>query len=281
MFMFGIFRCSRPEFPIRGTKKDRKTSNVFCTQKYPGVNYLLIEKIGNGKSLFSLINEEMSERRTELIINMIIQVVCSLYIAYKEYDFCHYDMHLNNVLIRDIAEGYIYYEYGPLKMRVKTESVATIIDFGRSHIKDVHGNHYGNFIWQSVDDDIRNDEARPIVDLYKFIGSICGIAMNYGDPYWYDLMRFFDIEYEMQSLADLDDNEMEDFLRDEGEYFQIKDRVPGYEIGIGKENLYLTFLDYLKDKYPNEFYEVTSVVGIGLPDINCKSLICNLPERLQ
>jgi hypothetical protein len=108
MFMFGIFRCSRPEFPIRGTKKDRKTSNVFCTQKYPGVNYLLIEKIGNGKSLFSLIDEEMSGRRTELIINMIIQVVCSLYIAYKEYDFCHYDMHLNNVLIRDIAEGYIY-----------------------------------------------------------------------------------------------------------------------------------------------------------------------------
>lgn len=281
MFIFGIFRCTKPEFPTKGIQLDRKTSNVFCIQNYQGVNYLLIEKIGNGKSLFSIIEEEMQARRTPLIINLIIQIVCSLYIAYKEFDFCHYDMHLGNVLIRDTPEIYIYYEYEPIKLRVKTKSIATIIDFGRSHIKDMFKNDYGNFIWQNADEDIKENESRPIADLYKFIGSICSLAMDYQDPYWYDLMRFFDVEYKMQSLIDLDDNEMEDFLRDEGEYFQIGDRLQGYEFGIGKENLYLNFLNYLENNYSDDFDEATSFSAKQIPDLNCKSLICDLPENLK
>ena len=84
-----------------------------------------------------LISEITSYKAQEFILYY-LQILLALNIANKKFDFTHYDLHASNVLIRKYSDEvfYIPYEYkGSTKYLLSPGSIATIIDFGMSHVK--------------------------------------------------------------------------------------------------------------------------------------------------
>jgi len=320
MFVFGLFRCDVPKpdiIPARQQTRAQpsKTSTNFC-RRINGQdirNYLLIEKIGTGLSMDDAIEEEMRRGGRYRIFSWIVQVASALHTAYHEHDFTHHDLHLGNVLIRpvlDIIPGnppyvYIPYFYEGLGFRVKSQSIATLIDYGRSHIKDRLGNHYGNHLWTHVDPDLDPSKSNPLADLYRFIGWIVNVAVylvNHRDPitsasYWYKLIKFFEInaflktsnedddsmsdssDYDVIPLPQISDEDVKEFIDDEKkDYFTIGQRWQEKQTKEGKDVLFLEFLDFLQDNYPKEWDAVVTTVGFDdVPELNCARLDCVFP----
>lgn len=66
------------------------------------------------------------------LLNIVLQVLYSIDIANKEYEFVHYDLNIDNILIKNVnKEYYIQYE----NIFIKTNKIAMIIDYGLSRIK--------------------------------------------------------------------------------------------------------------------------------------------------
>lgn len=63
----------------------------------------------------------------------------ALSIAHREFNYTHYDLHYRNVLIRKTDMSYIPYQTDAGLLYVKTDGVATIIDYGYSHIRFPEG----------------------------------------------------------------------------------------------------------------------------------------------
>lgn len=99
--------------------------------------------------------------------NILLQVFLSLNMAYRYYDFTHYDLSTNNILIKPLPkEKEIRYETYYLNgdigyVYLKVNYLAVIIDYGMSHI--VHkGVHYGRVM---ADNGIFDDKSYPMKDI--------------------------------------------------------------------------------------------------------------------
>lgn len=169
-FMLGFFQCSPPYIDnslytglnIPGTKGERKAL-TYCQNDINGnqVNYLLYENITNSKTLQKFIEDGCT---FEQFLNVFIQIVLALDLAYTEFDFTHYDLHTENVLIRELPEE-ILISYPSQKDKIKTKYVATIIDFGRSHIK-FNGQDFGDAVYQAA---AYPNISYPMGDIYKIL----------------------------------------------------------------------------------------------------------------
>ncbi|HKZ42560.1 MAG TPA: hypothetical protein VJ044_16475, partial [Candidatus Hodarchaeales archaeon] len=176
-FVLGFFQCSPPYIdekayltgpggPGAGGKKDRQ-SLTYCQNDSPEneVNYLLYENVANATTLHDFIMEGAT---FEDYLNILVQVTLALDLAYQEFDFTHYDLHHENVLVRTLDQD-IYIPYvvraDGTQAYLKTRYVATIIDFGRCHIK-YEGQHYG---YDLVQYGLFPDRSYPMYDLYKLL----------------------------------------------------------------------------------------------------------------
>ncbi len=70
------------------------------------------------------------------IFNIIVQIFLALEIAQRHYRFCHYDLHVNNIMLRPIKEPYTYVVVlDDKKYTIKAEKyIPIIIDYGLSSI---------------------------------------------------------------------------------------------------------------------------------------------------
>lgn len=151
------------------------------------INYLVIENIPGGLSLQKYIYEY--EPAFTDILGCIIQITVALDMALDAFDFCHYDLHASNVIMRDIYDGvrqtFIPIEYSPgdgstppiAKYFVESNYVPTIIDYGRSHVRwfDFDAKvtrHFGDHLSNAQKTGVYYDRSRPAHDLYKITGSI-------------------------------------------------------------------------------------------------------------
>ena len=112
-------------------------------------------------------------------IQVFLEVINSLSMANEDFDYSHYDLHYQNVLIRRLispiiipyrkARGTSNDDTGTNFMAI--EFLATIIDFGYNHMK-IGSYNFGRYGYSGV---FKADESYPMFDAYKFL-CFCGEA---------------------------------------------------------------------------------------------------------
>ena len=136
---------------------------LFCSE--PNVEgcitTLLLENI-NGKPLSELIRTVTSEE----FLQIYIQIVNAINVAYKEYDFTHYDLNGKNVIIQELPYFISIPIYGPTITYLKTKLLARITDYSSSHIY-LQGHHFGRFGFE--DSGVNPEAGAPLYDVYKLL----------------------------------------------------------------------------------------------------------------
>lgn len=144
--------------------KDYQTI-AFLDQEHKEVYHLLVESIDNAIPMYQFLDTCTS---TEFI-STLLQVFYALEIAQDKIDFTHYDLHSANVLISTKSERteQITYRRPDGSFRyIPATSIASIIDFGESHVK-INNVNYGISRKKLIATDNKNKQ---LVDVYKLIG---------------------------------------------------------------------------------------------------------------
>lgn len=158
-YVFGGFRCSPPL--IEPTSKEVV---AWCNQPR-GVNYVLYENIAPSVTLADYITSRLTPRA---FLNKYLQILYALKKGQAVCDFTHYDLHTQNVLVRtiDTPTFAIPYETERGIEYLQTDAIATLIDYGYSHITyDRRG--YGQ--WRLIANGIFPDRSFPLSDAYKLL----------------------------------------------------------------------------------------------------------------
>lgn len=126
-------------------------------------DYLFVENIPS-ITLADFINlPECTVNITKIIL---LQIFFSLQLAYKEFDFTHYDLHGKNILVRRLLEEVqLMYSYHGKMFYMKTNLVVFIIDYGKAHIQ-IDGYHYGQQVKGSGE---HYDSSYPLYDMRRLL----------------------------------------------------------------------------------------------------------------
>lgn len=169
-YILGLFRCSPPfiaDYSQLNPYQQEKYNPVALTycqnnNSEKQVYYVLYENITNSISMRDFINT----CTVPDFINVLVQVVLSLDLAYTQLNFTHYDLHTANVLIRKLDTPiYIPYPVDNKTLYLKTSYVANIIDYGFAHI-EYNGKHYGHSF---IENGVYPDRAHAMYDVFKFM----------------------------------------------------------------------------------------------------------------
>jgi hypothetical protein len=159
MYVYGMFRCN--------------SSDVLCknqiTNPQNDTKFLVFEKI-NEQSLPDIISRISFKE----LIEIIIQLFFALAFANDVFEYCHLDLHAQNVLIKHFTVPQIVkYPYKDKFLYVTTRNIPIIIDYGTSRVK----NNLGRFdtIGNSV---IDNKQNAPEQDIYKFFSYMFSTFRN-------------------------------------------------------------------------------------------------------
>lgn len=254
-YLFGGFNCAPPVLEHRGlinntdltigldfNHKDQnigseeKSAVTWCTlwQKNK-INYILYENIAPGVTL-----SKYSKTCTfEKWLDKYLQILYALHVANEKLGFTHYDLHGSNVVIRGIEDSKeVYIPYKTEKNGIeylKTDGIATIIDYGFSYIKK-DGKSYGIYGFEAYG--INPNDSHPLHDAYKLLLSCMSSMNTSGNHECFDkasnILRFFD-----QSEKAID------IIREQSKYYYF---IP-YNRAIKKYNL-LSLTQYIRRHVP-------------------------------
>ncbi len=189
-YIYSFFSCS-PSFA------SSKNITAWCQTDKPSTNYIAYENIYPSMSY-----TDYTVRSTSFTewFSYYLQILFALKIAHEKYDFTHYDLHGQNVLLRDVTDVnnenwggqspdvtsfpalnattlvkdfYLPYKYNNKIYYIKTNRVATIIDYGQSHIK-FNGKNYG--LLGIKKRGVFSDKSFILTDAYKLLTNL---TMNY------------------------------------------------------------------------------------------------------
>lgn len=206
--ILGAFRCSPPEIdPLT------KTLREWCNTDNPSsfVNYVIYEKISGDD-----FRKNTRTMTAEHYIVSILQIAYALEIGQIHNGFTHYDLHYENVILRPVninnrsEEALIpFVVSNTTTVYIQSPTVATIIDFGRSHIQspppaaEARGEpteHFGSFGGESYG--AYPDKARPYYDIYKLLGFTL-VEMGSSNPAFeqvWPIMGFFGIRSREEAI---------------------------------------------------------------------------------
>jgi hypothetical protein len=131
--VFNSFRCSAPVI-----EEDRTVSSFCTNDKSNEVNYVIYENVLDSIS-FSKFCSDQSKCDEHTFMMYYIQILLALGVAREKCGFTHYDLHGDNVLMReymmDSKEFALKYEISKEEYNIKSYGyIPTIIDYGRSTI---------------------------------------------------------------------------------------------------------------------------------------------------
>lgn len=168
-YVYGGVSCSLPALSINGKV------GAWCNLKHvQSVDYIIYENIDPSIPMKDYVSAENCNFTDWL--GYYLQILYSLRYAKAEIDFTHYDLHYNNVLLRDVIlnrksqDKFLIPYHDPksnIVTYVKTNKVATLIDFGFSHIK-YQGKNYGKFGLRSYG--VSPNRSYLLSDAYKLLG---------------------------------------------------------------------------------------------------------------
>lgn len=158
MHTYAAFMCSPP---ILNEKDEIVT---WCPIGETKVTYLVLENIRNALSMKDIIKKLTVDEYLQIYI----QILNALNVAYKQFDFTHYDLHLDNVLIQELSYTVsipFYDPRGGVKY-IQSNLIPRIIDYGYSHVY-LQGQHFGIFDVEFAN--VYPDKSFPIHDAYKLL----------------------------------------------------------------------------------------------------------------
>lgn len=153
-YILGIFACSPPII-------ENNKIAAYCQNRTEKTYYVIYENIKNAKSVYDFVKECTA---SEFII-LHLQIALAISLAFHACSFTHYDLHGDNVLVRKLPKPIIIaYPFKGRHIYIKTKFIASIIDYGRSHIV-YKGESFGmNNPYASV-----FNFAFPMRDLYQIL----------------------------------------------------------------------------------------------------------------
>lgn len=190
VYIFGGFECSPPVVT--------EDSVIICGTRAPKVQYVIYENIP-GKSL-----EKTIENMSPLdFYSIMLQILFATIYGYEKFDWTHYDLHDDNVILRPLKETKrIKYIIKGRDYYVPSNYVATMIDYGKSHIS-YEGKHYGilqcnGYIFPEV--------SFPLYDIYKYLASAIITIANANIPNKNDYLaicyQFFSYFNNQENMVD-------------------------------------------------------------------------------
>ena len=216
-YMYGAFKCSPP---IIG--EDSQVES-WCSTSPHKVNYILYENISPSVSLNRYIRNGCTARQW---LEIYMQVLYALNVANEKIGFTHYDLHSDNVLVRDIGEGMFQIPYNTENGRteyMEVGKVATIIDFGISRIRSGQESYgiYNMFPWG-----VFPTKVYPMHDAYKLLMMSARTMVSSGND---DCLRVAKVIFRFF-------NKQEDILeavRDQSKYYYYLPYIKGVsDVGI-------------------------------------------------
>jgi len=149
----------------------------------------------------------------DMLKSIIKQIIFALYEANKLINFTHFDLHLGNIIIKELSNEITIY-YPSSDEKIITKYVSVIIDYGSSHIK------YNNFDYGKIlyEGNVVNDSFW-IHDIFKMLMFFYTGILEYNNQkslkkYVSTLLSFFTGE-EMTDIL------YEDF-KESNEYFAVR-----------------------------------------------------------
>lgn len=160
MHTYGAFMCAPPILD-----SDNRIIS-WCPRDTAAkkITYLVLENIVGSVGL-----ESMAEHLTgSEFLQIYLQILNALNLAYKRFDFTHYDLHTGNVLIQRLPYpiSIPFYHPNGRTLYIKTHLLARIIDYGMSHVK-LEGVHFGTFGLEKYQ--VFPDRSFPMHDAYKLL----------------------------------------------------------------------------------------------------------------
>lgn len=158
MHTYGAFMCTPPIFEENGKVA------CWCPARTNEITYLVLENIESGVPL-SLLMPTINESE---FLQIYLQILNGLNLAYKHFDYTHYDLHPYNVLIQ-VLDYYVsvpFYNPSGSLSYIITRHLARIIDHGVSHIY-LQGQHFGIYGLESSG--IDPESSFPMHDAYKLL----------------------------------------------------------------------------------------------------------------
>jgi len=170
-YILGSFRCSPPFI-------DQKSVIGWCNTERPSVDYVVYENVTPAVSLSSILAQAPFER----FLNAYVQILLALQVGFEMVDFTHYDLHSENVLLREVpgltgvTDAAVHGTGRPFALAYPTRAgtyyvtstfVGTLIDYGFAHVHTNKGN-FGVYGLSAYG--VHGDSSYPLFDAYKLLG---------------------------------------------------------------------------------------------------------------
>uniref|UniRef100_A0A6C0CIX0 Protein kinase domain-containing protein n=1 Tax=viral metagenome TaxID=1070528 RepID=A0A6C0CIX0_9ZZZZ len=257
-YILGGYKCLPPVI-----NSDKSVSSWCATNAHPEdyVNYIIYEKV-DGKSLA----DHLSKCTFEQFFSWYVQLLLAIQIGSDSVGFTHYDLHDENVMLRPwmghekiaipykVPSGATWY--------VHTDFVATMIDFGMTHV-EVNREHFGKYGLESWG--TFADQSRPLYDVYKILGFSIGEMLRTRNKKCARRSLGF-LRILVDTNNEMTDDELIDMVKEEGKtlhVFSVK--------RLRSENSY-DLWDYLKetkDRYPREWKDTVTTTEPTIPVLAC------------
>lgn len=179
-YIYGGFNCNYPKFI------EHNTFN-FCSNDQNMVKYIIYENIYDSISMFKF----AQKCNIDEFLNIFLQIILCLDYANKRLGFVHYDLHGENILIRQFRDYVtLVYPYKNKYLYIKTKNIPFIIDYGFSRV-EVNGKIF-SYDGGMTRGNIRYSDYNPLFDPFKLLFSVLGRTnfKNY-DEGLYILSKFF------------------------------------------------------------------------------------------
>lgn len=224
------------------------------------IPYIIYEKIDNIGSLSDFIEKyNYSEIHIESIYN---QLFFSLAEAYEKFRFTHYDLHTDNILIKETEIKHVRYEVDGKIINVKTHGlIPVIIDYGHS-VANIDGFSHGNYSSAFTEIDMLPYEGNYFNDIFKIL---CFGYLDTENKLFSKYFDFFDLSLKDVEklnfvLEDMGYNLNREFTRGKT-YSQFVE----YLLSISHKNLIVVGEIENKRKFLNQKEIIEKIYGVPNP----------------
>ena len=233
--VYGGFKCTSP---VINTNKEVVS---WCLQSDSPVNFVVYENIDPSIPM----SEYVKDCTTTQFLDKYFQVLFSLRLAHSQLDYTHYDLHSQNVLIRDIKNKEynksdvdkfsIPYITNNNKIEyLITDKISTFIDNEFSHV-EIDNIHYG--FYKSLIYGVSPEKSFIIYDAYKLLLWCLYDMRSNNNIIYKDLESIFRYFNKIDDLEYVLDN-------------QVNLSFPLTYTNVTKNIIFDDYIKYIRDIYP-------------------------------